>query len=559
MDDGYPCARGRAQARRRGIIHDHLRPHHERRWKGGATPIMQRRSLIAALALGPVLGRLMAGRAAPAASAAGPQLGEGVPFSFDLLREQARTLAAAGYEPPPENVPEALVQLNYDQYRDIRFRPDAALWREEGLPFRVQFFHPGFFYRASVPVHVVKEGTARPVLYSADLFDYGHNEGLGGFSPDLGFAGFRIHTPLNRPDVFDELVVFLGASYFRALGRGQQYGKSARGLAIDTALPSGEEFPVFRAFWIEEPDEGAASVVVHALLDGPRIAGAFRLEIMPGAATVVGVTSALFPRAEIEKLGIAPLTSMYLFGENDRAGVDDFRPEVHDSDGLSLWTGAGESIWRPLTNPGTLRVSAFADRTPRGFGLMQRDRGFASYQDLEASYHLRPSAWIEPVGDWGEGSVQLVEIPSDSEINDNVVAMWVPAAPVVPGTEIAHAYRIHWTFEDPFPPVAARVAATWSGVGGVPGTDIDRASRKFVIDFVGGQLPSIPAEVAVEAVVSTSSGEVTQPIALRNPATQGWRAFFDLRPDGDGPIELRCFLRFANDALTETWSYQWTP
>ena len=336
------------------------------------------------------------------------------------------------------------------------------------------------------PVHIyeVADGMARQVLYTPQLFDFGQNGFKPDFPEDLGFAGFRLHAPLNRPDYLDELAVFLGASYFRALGRNQRYGISSRGVAIDTGLPKQEEFPSFRRFWLERPAPGADQIVVHALLDGPSLTGAFSFKIRPGDATVMDVEATLYPRQAIELLGIAPLTSMFLFGPNDRQGVDDFRPQVHDSEGLQIWSGSGEWFWRPLVNPQQLRLSLFSDKDPKGFGLMQRTRAFEEYEDLEARFGLRPSLWVEPLEGWGQGHVRLIEIPSPAEVNDNIVAFWVPRAPVEAGSEWRFKYRLYWSMEAPVRPELAQTAATRVGMGGSPP---DGESRKFVIDFQGGQ------------------------------------------------------------------------
>ncbi len=484
--------------------------------------------------------------------------GEPAPFDAEVLRARARELAAAPYEPPTNAIPSVLAELSYDQHRDIRFRREAGLWSGQGLDAEAQFFHLG--HQLNNPVHIfeVADGVAREVLYAPALFDFGRNEIETDFPSDLGYAGFRLHVPLNRPDYLDEVAAFLGASYFRALGRGQRYGLSARGIAIDTGLPSGEEFPWFRAFWLERPPAGAEQLVVHALLDGPSLAGAYTFAIVPGATTRIDVRAVLFPRQAIELLGVAPLTSMYLFGASDRRNVDDFRPNVHDSQGLQLWTGRGEWIWRPLVNPEQLRVSIFRDENPKGFGLLQRTREFEAYQDLEAHYELRPSLWVEPRGTWGPGHVRLLEIPTDEEIHDNIVAFWAPEAPVEPGSEWQLDYRLHWCMAPPARPEAAETLDTRVGAGGVPGQERDPESRKFVLDFTGGQLEALPPDAKVEAVVSASAGELTQPVAQKNAVTGGWRAFFDYRPDGGGPVELRAFLKLDEQILTETWSYQWT-
>ncbi|WNG37910.1 glucan biosynthesis protein [Archangium violaceum] len=470
--------------------------------------------------------------------------------TVELVRERARQLAGRRYQAPVPTVPKEYAKLTYDQYRDIRFRPEKARWRDAGLPFQAQFFHPGFFYTSPIIIHEVDGGRTEKVRFSTDLFSYGPLVKQLPPSKVDGFAGFRLSHPLNRPDHFDELVVFLGASYFRALGRGNVYGLSARGLAIDTALPEGEEFPSFREFWLEKPAPGADRVVVHALMDSQSVTGAYRFVIIPGERTVMEVEATLYARKAVKRLGVAPLTSMYLFGENDRGTYDDFRPEVHDSDGLFLWMKNGEQLWRPLQNPAHLNVSSFQTEGLRAFGLLQRDQSFTNYEDLEARYDKRPGVWVEPLGDWGRGVVQLVEIPTAEEINDNIVAYWVPEAPFGPGAELRMSWRLSWGSVPPERPTVAQTLATRVAAGSTP------AARRFVLEFSRG---GPEGEGPVEAVVTTSKGQVLRPIAQRNDVTGGWRATFELVPEAGASTELRCFLRRGSETLTETWSYLWTP
>lgn len=482
------------------------------------------------------------------------RFGEPRPFSPDLVRERARALAAEPFGSFGGTVPEALAGLEADQYRAIRFRPDRALWHSLGLDAEAQFFHLGYRFKTPVHIYEVADGMAREVLYTPAAFDFGDNGFKPDFPDDLGFAGFRLHMPLNRPDHFDELAVFLGASYFRAVGRGQRYGLWARGVAVDTGLPKEEEFPSFRAFWLERPTPNGEQVVVHGLLDGPSLTGAYTFNIRPGDATIMDVDTTLFPREAIELLGIAPLTSMFLFGPHDRQGVDDFRPQVHDSEGLQIWSGSGEWSWRPLVNPDQeLRLSLFSNIDPKGFGLMQRTRDFDAYQDLEARYELRPSLWVEPREAWGRGHIRLIEIPSPAEVHDNIVAFWVPKEPVEAGSEWRFNYRLYWCREAPFKPELAQVVATRVGTA-----HKDGEGRKFVIDFKGGQLEDTPADAPVDAMIDAAAGTVTEPIARKNEVTGGWRASFDLRPEGSAPVEMRCRLQLADKPLTETWVYQWT-
>jgi len=500
------------------------------------------RGLMWLAALGLVFGCL-----APPAASAG--------FGLEEVAARAQRLAQEPYREPPR-VPEFLRTISYDQWRDIRFRPERALWRDRGLPFEVQFFHPGLFYPHPVAVNVVDGQSMRPVAFSPRDFDYGRNDFAARVPENLGYAGFRVHYPLKTPSYHDEVIVFLGASYFRAVGQRNVYGLSARGLAIDTALDSREEFPAFREFWLVRPDQGARELVLYALLDGPSVAGAYRFAIRPGEQTLVQVDCRIFPRREVEKLGIAPLTSMFFFGENTQRPFQDFRPEVHDSDGLQLSLATGEWLWRPLDNPAGVHVASFAMEGPKGFGLIQRDRDFDHYQDLETQTELRPSVWIEPRGDWGKGRVEIVELPTDSDVQDNVVTLWVPEHRPKPGASATFAYTMYWG-DDPRQPPGGRVVATRRDRGNQENV------HRLVVDFAGGALAAIPANQEVRAVVTivggAAAGELIDHHVVPNPYVNGWRLVFQVRPRQRGPVELRAYLDRGGDTLTETWSYLLQP
>jgi periplasmic glucans biosynthesis protein len=473
-----------------------------------------------------------------------------VPFGPSLVRDLARNLAGKPFEAPDEKLPDPLNKLNYDQYRSIRFLPERALWRSEKLPFEVQFFHRGFFYKNRVDLYEVAGGRAAPIKYRPDSFSFG--EGIVPPSDvDLGFAGFRIHAPINKPDYYDEVCVFLGASYFRAVAKGETYGLSARGLAIDTGETKGEEFPLFRAFWLERPAPGATSVVVHALLDSKSAAASYRFTIRPGDTTVFDVELSLYPRVDLEHGGLAPMTSMFFFGPNDRKDFDDFRPAVHDSDGLAIFNGKGEQLWRPLANPRDLQVSTFADLNPRGFGLMQREKKYVAYQDLESRFERRPSLWAEPIGDWGEGSVVLFEIPTKEEIHDNVAVFWRPKQKIAANNEHNLTYRLHWGADAPKPDSLARFTRT--GIGS-RGDD----SKLFVLELEGDKLRGVDPK-SVKGVVSAEKSEISNIVTQPNPETGGWRLSFQCSVKDQAPIELRAVL-VQNDApISEVWIYRWTP
>jgi glucans biosynthesis protein len=483
-------------------------------------------------------------------------------FDFATLDRIARDRAAKRYTNASPRLPERLAKLGYDQYRDIRFRPGAALWRGQSM-FEVQFFHRGFNFERRVNISEVSDAGVRPIPYNSALFEFGPLVTAVKLPPQTGFAGFRVHYPLRTPQYKDELMVFLGASYFRFLGRHQGYGLSARGIALGTATDSGEEFPFFTDFWLVRPQPQDRTLTVYALLDSVSLTGAYRFDIRPGSITQVQVTSKLYPRRAIEKLGVAPLTSMFLYGEN--AGgrkFDDLRPEVHDSDGLMLQTGNGEWLWRPLVNPRVLRVNRFLDENPRGFGLLQRDRDFDHYQDNESRFERRASYWVEPLARWGKGSVELVELPSKEEIHDNIVAYWVPAAPVERGRPLAFSYLLSSFASSPRWPPGGRAIATRIGSAAAVGPDSHPpppGARRIVVDFAGGDLDGLEGTQPVKAAVSSVGGAVDAVTVEQLPGLSTWRAAFRLAPVGNDPIELRCYLSLYGEALTETWTYLWNP
>lgn len=484
-------------------------------------------------------------------------------FDFAALKGHARALAGRTYKAPSVTAPDKLKNLTYDQYQSIRFRREKALWFDENRGFQLEFFHLGRGFKEPVQMYELANGQAREILYKPAMFDF-ERAGVNGKSlpADLAFAGFRVHYATNWEA---DVAAFLGASYFRAVGSDSpQFGLSARGLALDTANGGAEEFPRFTAFWFERPPSNAHSLVIYALLDSSSTTGAFRFELQPGARHIVEVDAAVYPRKPLGRLGIAPLTSMYQCGENDRRMGNDWRPEIHDSDGLSVYTGNGEWIWRPLNNPADIRVSSLVDRAPRGFGLLQRDRDFEHYQDDGVFYHRRPNLWIEPKSDWGAGAIQLVELPTTDETADNIVAFWNPAAKPQAGDELLYSYRMYWGSTVPVFQQMAHAVATRTGLGGVIGQPRRYFSWRFAVDFTGGELAVLPEDAQVEAVISASRGhvEVTSARPLRDGqgAQSGYRAMFDIKPDDRlDPIDLRMYLRCNGQPLTETWLYQWTP
>jgi periplasmic glucans biosynthesis protein len=501
---------------------------------------------------------LLDGRLVRAAAGSGQiAFGPAQPFDFEWLKAQAKTLAEQPYQEPVIRHADILETIDYDAFQQIRFRPERALWEAGGAPFPVQFFHLGRYSKLPVSLYEVADGQAREILYATDYFTFGKT-GLDRRLPgDLGFAGFRV---MDGHGLKTDWLAYQGAAYFRTSGALDQYGLSARGLAIDTAMPWPEEFPRFTRFWLERTPEDGRHIVIYALMESPSVAGAYRFDWTHDTGSVADIQAELYCRNQITRMGVAPLTSMFWFGENNRHLATDWRPEIHDTDGLAMWTGAGERIWRPLNNPPTVQTSSFGDSDPKGFGLLQRDRAFYDYEDDGVFYDRRPSVWVEPQGGWGRGVVQLVEIPTDDEIHDNIVAYWVPATPVTAGSHWSFAYRVHWLADEPYPPTAVgRVRHTRLGRGGIPGQPRPAGARKFVIDFEGGPLEALKKLDPVKPVINASRGRIDNAYALQIVGTHNWRAFFDLYVDGPEPVELRCFLRLGERTLTETWLYQYIP
>ena len=485
------------------------------------------------------------------------------PFSFEILTELAQARAAAPYVTPTR--PEGFLgALDYDDYRMIRFNDDRARWADTDSPFHVHAFHTGWLFGEPVKLFdVTRDGdtaTATPMVFSTDDFEYLNDlaDRVPVHAELPGVAGFKVNTPLNRPDRFDELVSFLGASYFRALGRDSRYGLSARGLALNTAGPTPEEFPRFTRFYLERDPQAAAIIGVYALLDSPSVAGAYHFVIRPGDTTEMDVTSRLFFRTDVREMGIAPLTSMFLYNGVNRAGFDDYRPRVHDSDGLRIVQRGGDVIWRPLNNPARLAGSYFAENGPVSFGLHQRERDFANYQDAEAHYELRPSLEVVPTSDWGPGHIRLVEIPTDLEVNDNIVAYFIPEGDIKAGDTREFSYLLRWgNLPESATADLAHVAETRTGAGGVSGVVNPANKRKFVIDFKGGFLSRLTADGEVEPIVNVTGGEVVS--LTLGPVDGGdiWRMVLDVIADDVGIVELSAHVAGYGRKLTENWLYQW--
>ena len=482
--------------------------------------------------------------------------GESLPFSFDWLRGMARDMAGKPYVPGYIADPQILDQVDYDRHNQIRFRADRSLWRGQGNVSPVQAFFPGLYFRNPVRIFTVKDGMATEVPFSLDLFEIPEENPARQLTRTKGFAGFRVQDAKTEVD----WMAFLGASYWRTSGYSGQFGLSARGLAIDTAIPDGpEEFPLFTRFWLEPAENG--DLTTYALLDSPRATGAYRIESRRGNGVTQDITATVFLRDAVERLGIAPLTSMFWFGKNTPHVSPDWRPEVHDSDGLEILAGNGERIWRPLNNPPQTMVNSFGAPDVKGFGLMQRERDFAQYQDDGVFYDRRASAWVTPQGDWGNGAVVLTELRTDDEIHDNIVAFWQPAGPATKGQQHDFAYRLDWVRDNPAVSPMAHFTAIRMGAGGVPGQPRPKGVVKIVCDFAGPNLKGLDRDDGLTLSVSATQAQVSNAAVYPVVGTEGWRALFDLSfaPVGNVPIDLRAYVGNRETAMTETLILQLFP
>lgn len=479
------------------------------------------------------------------------------PFTYEDVVKRARDTAAAPYK-APKPIPRFLRELSYDQYQNIRFNPDKSLWQDSRSRYQVMLVPPGLFYTHAVKINVVEKGKTQPLSFDRQLFTFADEDLAKRIPPDLGYAGFKLTYPLQGASSQNQFLVFAGASYFRGVGAENAWGISARGIALDTGLPQGEEFPSFVEFWLLRPATSAGQMVIYALLDGPRISGAYQFTVNPGNQLLVNVKATLFARSEIELLGAAPLTSMFFYGENTSRPAGEWRSQVHDSDGLLIQNGkSGEWLWRPLINPKHLEMDYFHTENVKGFGLLQRDTLFSEYQDLGAHYHQRPSVWVDPEGEWGKGKVVLVQLPTDVETNDNIVAFWTPETPLKVLTPLTLSYNLRFGNPDLANQPVGRAINTFVGDGSIIGGGNESGAYRVIVDFKGGELDKILNSQRVTAsVTAQEGGDVLEYYVEHNEPLKAWRLSMLVKPKRQQPLVLRAYLSLEDRALTETWTYR---
>lgn len=477
-------------------------------------------------------------------------------FDFDQVVDKAAALAAKPYE-APEPIPEFLRDLSFDAYRGIRFRPAKNLWRNKSR-FQVMLVSPGLYYTHAVKINVVDGKGVHTVPYRKEDFTFPPGEIESRIPSDLGFAGFKLTYPFRQGTAGNQFLVFAGSSYFRGVGKNNVFGISARGIAVDTGLPSGEQFPSFTEYWLVRPLSEADRVTFYALLNGESLTGAYRFLVTPGNETTLDIKAVLFPRKDIQLTGIAPLTSMFFYGKNTPRPTGEWRPEVHDSDGLLIQNGgSGERLWRPLINPEQLIEEYFETENVRGFGLLQRGTRFCEYQDPEARYDKRPSTWVSPRGDWGRGHIVLVEIPATREIEDNIVVFWSPGDRVTAGKKLTYDYTLSFGDSGVAREETGYAAGTFVGDGNLVGGGRVQGSYRVIVDFEGGGLSNLPADTPVTGIVTPLEGtELIESFVEYVAPSRRWRLSILARPSTGKPLSLRAFLKTGDRTLTETWTYR---
>jgi glucans biosynthesis protein len=488
----------------------------------------------------------------PPAPPASPGFALGAPKAFhpSLVADMARAAAKQPYKPLANDLPDALRNLSYEKYVAIRAKPNAIFWADENLGFAIEPLHRGFIFSSPVTLNLVSQEQSRPVIYDTAPFDFGKVP-VPAHVGDLGFSGFHVLVPRDGQGLA-EIAAFQGASFFRAIAQSQRFGTMARALSIKVADQRGEEFPAFRSFWIEQPNLATDALVIHAFIDSESMTGAYRFTLHPGEATIIDTECTLFARAKVDNFGIAAMSATVVSDAIDHRRSDDTRLTVADIDGLQMATGHGEWLWRAVSNRDTLQISTFVDENPRGFGFIQRDRAFHDYQDDDQHWELRPSLWIEPIGDWGSGGVELIEIPSDSEANDNIIAYWRPHQTLSPGSETSFAYRQFWCWNPPERPELAVVTDTRSGRGSNP------RRRRFLVEFQGETLADAQQSAAAKPIFSATPGSVISVTPYPAPNLKSYRVLFEIDPGNEAASELRLVLEAAGKPLTETWLYRWT-
>ncbi|MBX9759497.1 MAG: glucan biosynthesis protein [Beijerinckiaceae bacterium] len=494
----------------------------------------------------------------PPENGAGTAAPPAKPARFDpaLVMDLARNLARQPWRKPSADLPEPFNALNHEQYVGIQRRPETIIWRDQSIGFALEPSQRGFIFSNSLQINIVEDGVARRLVYDPADYTFGKLNAPAD-RKDIGFSGFKLWQRAQDGSL-EEFCLFQGQGYFQTVGRGQPFGASTRALAVRPVDQGrGEEFPQFVAVWIERPVLAANTVIIHALLDSESVTGAFRYTMRPGDATIVDTECTLFTRAAIDNVGIAAVQGTFLFGPIDRRRGDDVRPGVYDVSGVQMHSGKDEWIWRPVANRQSIQLSAFVDDNPKGFGILQRDRDFAQFADDDNHWEARPSVWTEPLGDWGAGHVTLLEIPAESQVNQNIIVYWRPRATLAANSETTFSYRQWWCWTPADRPPFATVLRSRSGR--VTGSPPNARRRRFLVEFRGDALADVARFPEIAARVTTASGSIMTSRLMLSRQEKSARVTFDVDAGAEPHTELRLLLESAGKPISETWLYRWTP
>ena len=473
-------------------------------------------------------------------------------INFEYVQKQAELLSKSKYNEPLK----IKNDLTIDEYSQITFNASKALWMNEALLFRLEFFHLGYIYNTPLAVNEFKGLYSQDIRFTNDLFNFGNlNKDTSDKAKDLeGYAGLKILCQLNRPNQFDELISVLGNEKFRALGRYNIYGLYAAPL-ITIGINNKINLAHYTKFWLGKPESKSDHLTMCAIADSPEATIAFHYEIYPGDDTKVKTKSTIYPRIDTLSVGIAPMSTLYFSGINTLSRYNLYYSQFHYSDNLII-SSEKNVFSQPLENYEQTVVNEVKTKDIKFFGLSQRDRNYDHYQTLFIALHLMPTLWIKPDNDWQKGKVVLVETPANNPNTLNIYAFWVPEEKLHKGKVYSYDYTMHWAINEPDPD---------TGPGCVSSTKVglDGDNICFAIKFTGTMLKKLPAVANITSLTTISSNSKITDIKIqKDPFDNQWIALITaskpVKVDNkQSQVSLSCTLMYGNKPITETWMYKW--
>lgn len=488
-----------------------------------------------------------------------------IKFTFETLVSMARNSARCEYKERVTPLPKSLQNLDYSQYNLMRYNIDSDLWANDDLPFRVSFFPLGTtLYSLPVEIYEIDNETLiSKVPFSPKFFQYEDQVKFikDQMPEDAGYAGFKLRYKPKGSSYPDEFAAFLGNSYFRIICDGSSYGLSNRGLAINTGVENvPEEFPAFEKFYLVKPSKGDESIIIYAFLNGRSVTGAYSFKITPGTEASVDVKSVLFLRNKVNLLCLAPITSMFWFTLGEPDNFYDYRPSVHNSEGLVLSDGKND-IYEPLTNYPFHKMinDDISCDSLRYFGLVQRDREYNRYMDPGVKYHLNPNCLIVPQNNWREGSLRLFVLPTLTEWMDNINLFWIPKTLPEPMEPINFDYKILYSLKEP------KNTLSFVKYTNLGQDLINCKNTIFALSFADKDAiieksKDIKIDLQVPSDVIIASPPSIEKIIFNDT----WRVLFTLTIHKklayeDKPFIIKCTLKDNGKSISEEWYFLWYP